>query len=257
MSLLFDPLFRLPFATGLLLALVLALLGCFLRLRNEWLAALGYTQLAAAGGILGALAGLPVTAAAVALAGAGAAIKGLLRQPGNDHYVVLLLLGWALTLLGGAALHHGEGLAQTLLHGNLYFTGTGHFLGLLGVGTALLVLLPWLSPRLLTERFFPDHFSANRIPAWRHVLVFDLLVVLAVALGATAVGVMAVFALVFIPPWVAFHLARGWREALLLAPALALGAYLAAFAVALLADLPFGPVLVATLLLLAPLRAIR
>ena len=40
----FDPLFRVPLANGLLLALVLPLLGAYVRLRNEWLAALGRAQ---------------------------------------------------------------------------------------------------------------------------------------------------------------------------------------------------------------------
>lgn len=41
LSLVVDPLFRVPFANGLLLALLLPLLGAYVRLRNEWLAALG------------------------------------------------------------------------------------------------------------------------------------------------------------------------------------------------------------------------
>ena len=35
LELLFDPLFRVPFATGLLLAALLPLIGMYLRLRNE------------------------------------------------------------------------------------------------------------------------------------------------------------------------------------------------------------------------------
>lgn len=46
----FDPLFRVPFANGLLLALVLPVLGSYVRLRNEWLAALGLTAVVAVAG---------------------------------------------------------------------------------------------------------------------------------------------------------------------------------------------------------------
>ena len=40
-----SDLFLLPFLTGLCLALILPVLGCFLRLRDEWLAALAYALL--------------------------------------------------------------------------------------------------------------------------------------------------------------------------------------------------------------------
>ena len=48
---LFDDLFLQPFLTGLGLAVLLPLLGCYLRLRDEWLAALTYAQVAAAGAL--------------------------------------------------------------------------------------------------------------------------------------------------------------------------------------------------------------
>jgi zinc transport system permease protein len=64
-------------------------------------------------------------------------------------------------------------------------------------------------------------------------------------------GVMAAFGLVFVPSMVAYQLGRGWARSLLLAVAVSLAAYLAAFAAALALDQPFGPVLVAVLVLLA------
>ena len=65
----FDPLFRVPLANGLLLALVLPLLGAYVRLRNEWLAALGLAQVTAAGGVMAILVGIhPLAGALGALA---------------------------------------------------------------------------------------------------------------------------------------------------------------------------------------------
>ena len=49
LDLLVDPLFRVPFLTGLLLAGLLPLIGMYLRLRGEWLAALAFAQMASAG----------------------------------------------------------------------------------------------------------------------------------------------------------------------------------------------------------------
>ena len=48
-DLLFDPLFAEPFVTGLAFAILLPLLGAFLRLRDEWLAALAFAQACQAG----------------------------------------------------------------------------------------------------------------------------------------------------------------------------------------------------------------
>ena len=78
-----------------------------------------------------------------------------------------------------------------------------------------------------------------------------LLAALALAFGTTTVGLMASFALVLIPPWIAFRFAGSWRGTLLLSVGLGTLAYLLAFAMALGLDQPFGPVLVALLLALA------
>ena len=53
------------------------------------------------------------------------------------------------------------------------------------------------------------------------------------------------FALVFIPPWVAFRLASSWRVCLTIGVGLGVFTYGIAFATALVLDQPFGPVLVA------------
>ena len=52
MNLLFDPLFQVPLAVGLLASLLLPLLGCLLHAREEWLAALGIAHITAAGAII-------------------------------------------------------------------------------------------------------------------------------------------------------------------------------------------------------------
>lgn len=57
-----NELFLLPFLTGLALAIVLPLLGAYLRLRDEWLAALSYAHIAAAGALLALVSSLPPAA---------------------------------------------------------------------------------------------------------------------------------------------------------------------------------------------------
>ena len=78
----FDPLFAQPFFTGLAFAVLLPLLGAYLRLRDEWLAALAYSHVSAAGALLALVGGMPPAAggiAAAVLAGAGKARRDLER----------------------------------------------------------------------------------------------------------------------------------------------------------------------------------
>lgn len=246
---LLHPLFQTPFAVGLVQALLLPLIGCWLRLRDEWLAALALAHLAAAGALAGLVLGQPALAGALAAALTGSAARRVM-DAGNSGYALLLLAGWSLALLLAANTPVGEALGQALVDGQLYFTAGPHLLASLGLLALGLALLPWLNRRLLRARLFPHHERANRLPAWRWHLGFDLLAAMALAVGTTSVGLMATFALVFLPPWVAFRLAGNWRGTLLLSALLGLVAYLLAFFAALRLDQPFGPTLVVILLLM-------
>ena len=143
-----------------------------------------------------------------------------------------------------------ESLGHALFDGQLYFAG-GQQLALAAgaLGLTLLGLRRW-SGDLLLARLYPDFLRLRGRPAWPVLVGFDLLAALCLALATMTLGVMGAFALVFIPAWLAFRRAPSWRRGLLLAVACGLLAYLAAFALALGFDQPFGPVL-ALLLLLA------
>ncbi|MBK8117927.1 MAG: metal ABC transporter permease [Sulfuritalea sp.] len=110
-------------------------------------------------------------------------------------------------------------------------------------------------PPIWGARLFPEHEVANRLPAWRWHLGFDLLSALAIAAATATVGLMGAFALIFLPSWLAFRLAPDWRRANLLAVAIGAGGYTLAFALALALDQPFAPVLAAVLIGLFALGA--
>jgi zinc/manganese transport system permease protein len=254
LSLAMDPMFRMPLLTGLALAAALPLLGAGLRLREQWFSSLGVAQMAAAGGVAGALLHGPVMLFALLGALIGGAARALTGRTRNEHYAVMLLGGWAAVMLLAMVGHHADVVALQLLNGQLYFTTWPHLLGALLLLVALLVAGHWLKRRLLLARLFPDHFEANRQPAWPHELCFELLIVGGVVLGISTIGVMATFAMLVVPPWVAFRLTRGAAVALAASAALGVLAYGMAFIGALALDLPFGPALVAMLMLLVPLR---
>jgi zinc transport system permease protein len=257
LGMLTDPLFLVPFVNGLLLAAVLPALGVYARLRGEWLASLGIGQAAAAGVVFGAFVGWPVAVSASAVALVAAAAKTLLgRDDGDDTYAVMLLAGWCGALLLAANTAHGDDLSRALLQGQIYFTGLSHLAGIAAASVVVAASLPMISRRLLLGRFFPEYFLANGITNPRHELVFDLLFALALAIAASVVGVMAAFALVFVPPWVAFHVARGWRRTVAWAVGLGVAAHIVSFVLAIVFDQPYGPVFVAVLLVLSLLRTV-
>lgn len=257
MALLFDPLFRLPLLAGLVVALLLPLLGCYLRLREEWLAALGLAHVAAACHLLGSALQLPLLLSGAGGALLAVALKQGLKREGNGGYALMMLGGWAALFLAAANTTLGEALAHALSDGQLYFASRQQLAALLLAGAATLVLLPWWRRRLLRARFFPAHEAANRLPAWRWHLSFDLAVALLLALATGVVGLMGAFALVFLPPWLAFRLAPHWQAGLLIAAGVGVTGYLVAFVLALRYDQPFGPVLVGVLLLFTAAGLLR
>ncbi len=245
---LIDPLFQTPLLVGLLLAAVLPLLGALLRLRNEWLAALGLAHLSGASALVGLAFGIPAVAGAPMGAALGALLKTFGRFRGNTIYAVMILVGWSGTLLVAANTALGSSMGHALIEGQLYFAGRVQLTAAVLLTLSSIAALPWLMPRLIRAEFFPGHEQANRLPAWRWHLVFDLLAATGMAIGTGTVGLMGAFALVFLPPWLAFRTAPGWRATLGISLLAGILGYLIAFAVALYFDQPFGPVLVALLL---------
>lgn len=248
-ALFLDPLFRVPFLTGLLLAGALPVLGALLLLRDEWLAALGLAHLAAASALLGLAGGLPLVLGGSAGALLGATGKNLLRARGNRVYGFMILGGWSSLLLVAANTALGESLSHALIDGQLYFAGATELAAAILLVLLAALALPWLTPRLLRARFFPRYETANGLPAWHWHLGFDLLVALGMALGMATLGLMGAFALVLVPAWIAFRTAPGWGWTLAISALAGTTGYLGAFVLALGLNQPFGPVLVAVLLI--------
>lgn len=240
-----SELFLTPFLTGLLLAVVLPLLGCYLRLRDEWLAALAYAHVAAAGALAALVVALPPVAGgmlAAAVAGAGKRFAAN-RLAGGASYALLMLGGWSVAVLLTANQPLAERLAHALFDGQLYFADGRQLMLVTGGALLALVLLRVWSARLLLARLYPDLFRLRRQPQWPVDVGFDLLAAVFLALATMSLGVMAAFALLFVPPWLAFRRGRSWRQGLCWAVLGGVVAYVTAFALALLLDQPFGPLL--------------
>lgn len=248
-------LFVIPFFAGLAVALLLPLVGNLLRLRDEWLATLGLAHLAAATGLMGMAFAIPPIWGAPLGALAGAGVKHFSGSRGHSVYGLMILVGWSAGLLVAANTVLGDALAHAVVDGQLYFAGWRELWIDLLLLLAALPLLRRLTPRLIAARLFPEREVANRLPVWRWHLGFDLLAAVAIATATATVGLMAAFALIFVPAWLAFRFAPDWRRAGLIAGAIGAGSYVLAFALALLLDQPFGPVLAAVLALAAAVAA--
>lgn len=254
MSLDFSELFLQPLVTGVAYALLLPLLGAYLRLRREWLAALAYAQTGAAGALVAMAVGAPMLVGGMGGALLAAVSKRLDRSREGTAYGLLLLGGWGLAVLLVANLPMAERLGHALFDGQLYFTDGRDMVTALIWGSLGASGLRCLSNGLLLDHFYPDYARLQGKAGWPVHLGFDLLVAASLALATMTLGVMAAFALIFVPPWIAFGLARHWRQTLWLSAGLGLGGYLVAFVLALLADQPFGPVLALVMVSLGLLR---
>lgn len=246
-------LFWQPYLVGLLMALVLPLLGIYLRLREEWLAALAYGQVGAAGALVALALGWHT-----ALGGLGASLSGALFKwkmvprwlDRGVVFVLLLLLGWGGSMLLTSNLPMAERLGHALFEGQLYFVDDLQLYLAAGICAAVLLCLIPLGRVLLLAHLYPGYFKSRKQNIRFMSLWFDIVVASSLAMAVMTLGVMAAFAMVFVPPWVAFMRSRGWRQAHVLAVALNLIAYTLAFLVALYLDQAFGPVLVMTLVII-------
>jgi zinc transport system permease protein len=247
LDLIFDPLFRTPFLVGLIMSAVLPLLGNLLRLRDEWLAALGLAYLAGASGLIGLAVGIPAVLGAPLGAIAGAIAKASGRFRGNTVYAMMVVIGWAATMLVAANTSLGSVVGHALVEGQLYFSGVIHLAAAATVGVLSAIALPLSMPTLVRSRLLPGHEVSNGDATWRWHLGFDMLAAFGMAVGAGTLGLMGAFALAFVPPWAAFRIARNWRHCTWISVGIGVVTYVVAFVIALSFDQPFGPVLVAIL----------
>lgn len=242
LDLLFDPLFRLPFITGLLLAGLLPLIGMFLRLRGEWLAALAFAQMASAGALVAMVTDVPMLLGGALAALAAALVKGLMARAGAHAYALMMLAAWGAGVLLVANHPLAEQAGHALFDGQLYFTGEAHLVASLVAWSVAAPVLGWLNRSLLLAHVFPEFHRARGLDPRPRLMVFDVLAGMVIALATVSIGVMAAFALVFVPPLIASRFGHSWRAGLALAALVGMLGYSAAFVLSLGFDQPFGPV---------------
>lgn len=253
-----DPMFRLPFATGLSLALTLPWLGLYAALRQERLAPLGLSQAAAAGAVMGAvLLKLPPMAGAGAGALAATLFKQKVSGKAESPWIWLMLAGWSAGLLTASVNPQGEMLHKALIEGELLFATPPHLWAAFAASALCALALTLLKRPLLMKELLPGRLLITPGAVWQSGLAFDLLNALVLAVAVLSMGLMSAFALIFLPAWGMMPRASSWRRATF-AVSLAGGlGFSAAFLLSLGLDLPLAPVLVGLLALTACLSRLR
>lgn len=263
---LFSPYFAAPFAAGLALSLTLPLLGMYLKLHGENLAALAYAQVAAAGALLSVFIALPVW-----LCGLVGATLAALSQPklialmntkptGNDStqhgftlHALFFVGGWCAVVLLVNSHPAAESLGRSLFDGQLYFVDKTTAIISVAAAVFTIYLVKLLGAGNLLARLYP---ALNTRQQGRIKLIFSALSAMILTFTTLNMGIMAAFALVLIPPWLAYRHAQSWRSALLAA---SLGGglmYCVAFAVATWVDQPFGAIFALVMLIVATVSLI-
>ena len=157
------------------------------------------------------LAGGGVLAALLA-----ALVKGLLARAGASAYALMMLLAWGGGGAAGGQPPAGRAGRPRPVRRSAVFHRRGHLLATALVAVVVLPALAWLSRPLLLARLPGVLPGPGRRRAPR-LMLFDLLAGLVVALATVSLGVMAAFALVFVPPLLGWRFGRAGDQALVLA----------------------------------------
>ncbi|KOR30859.1 hypothetical protein TI04_03835, partial [Achromatium sp. WMS2] len=173
-QILWDPLFHIPWLAGCLAAtFILPPIGVLLRLRDEWLAALGLAHLAGLSALAGLAIGIPTVLGAPVGGLIGILIKFVGNFPGNTIYVLMILIGWSCTLLIAANTPLGSVMGHALVEGQLFFATWIHLWINLCLGITIMLLWPWMSHHIIKACLFPGHNNQDSSVVWRWHLLFN------------------------------------------------------------------------------------
>ena len=251
---------RLAAVAGVAAAVTLSVLGVYVVLKRVVFVGLALASLATFGAALALVLHLPVEAAAMAAALAGAVVLALVASP--RRLPAESLIGWgyaaasALTVLVLAKAASAEDEAMRLLFGNVLAV-TRFEVGLL-VTVAVLVLAIHVvfAKRFVLIVFAPEAARAAGIATTLWTVILYLTVAGATAAAVHETGALLAFAFITLPAMAALLLARGVRTAFVVAATIAVTCSLAGLALSFAWDLPTGPLTVALLAAAVPLAAL-
>ncbi|MGR3321387.1 MAG: metal ABC transporter permease [Pseudooceanicola sp.] len=244
---------------GLGVALVAAVLGCFVVWRRMAYFGDATAHAAILGVALSLGLALPVTGGVLAVALVMALVVAALSDARQGMDTVLGVLAHSALAFGLMAVAFVPGARVDLeayLFGDILSVSRGDLAVIWGGAAAVLALVAWRWQALLTATVHPDIAAASGIAPAREKRVLTLALALVVAVSIKVVGALLITALVIIPAAAARPLARTPEQMALAAVVIAAASALGGLWLAFRIDSPAGPSIVAVAALAFALTAL-
>lgn len=237
-----------PVLAALIIAALTSVLGVPVVLRNLSMMGLGLAHVAWSGVALGFAVGLYPLAMALVLTIAGAIVihalqtRGLLQS--DAALGMVTSIGFAVgVVIVSASGGFNQDLNSYLFGYLLAVTRTDLYL-VAGIGAGLLVLVVLLYKELFYVTFSQEGARLSGVPVELLNVVFMALTAASIVVAARVVGLLLVGALLIVPAATGLQLARGFRQAMLVALAAGVASVLVGVAVAVRMDWATGATIV-------------
>jgi len=198
---------------GSLAAVLGAIVGYFVIIRNIGFAAHALAHIGFTGATGAALFGLTPLQGMIAISGVGAAMMGV---SGNKLQRSELAVGMVLSIALGVGtlfltMYKGfAGSATTILFGNVFGVSHGQILQTAVLSALSLGALAVFSRRLLFASVQPDLAESRGLSLTTLSCIFMVILAVSVTLASQVVGILLVFTLVIGPAGIAARLCRGF-----------------------------------------------
>jgi len=232
---------RNAFMAGSLAAILGAVVGYFVILRNVGFAAHALAHIGFTGATGAALLALSPLQGMLLISCAAGALMGI---SGNKLHRSELAVGMVLSFSLGVgtlflALYKGfAGQATSILFGNIFGVSHSQILETALLALLSLSALALFSRRLLFASLQPDLAESRGLSLTTLSTAFMVILAIAVTLASQVVGILLVFSLVIGPAGIAARLCRGFWSAMTFSILIALGSVWAGIFLACFTNLP-------------------
>ena len=240
------------FVAGAMTAIICPAIGVFLVPRRLSLIADSLAHVALAGVALGLLAGVaPIVGALVVTVAGAVGIERLRARgalAGDASLAVFLSGGFALAVVLISLARGFNADLFAVLFGSILTVSPGDIWLIVGLGAVVGITIGTFYPQLFAVTMNEDLARTSGVPVAALNLILTLLTALTTVVAMRMVGVLLVSAMIVIPTLTGFALARSFRQALVIAIAMALVSVAAGLVAAYYLRLAAGGAIVLTAL---------
>jgi len=232
------------FLSGLLSASALSLVGVYIVLKRMSNIGEGLSQMAFAGIAVGILAGLAPMPFALAAAFIGVLLiqymKGAFQVYGEAAVQILCAGGFALGVVLVSASSGFNVNLMSYLFGSLLSVNDGDLMFIAALTAVTFITIAWLNRKLTYIAFDEESARVAGLPVDRLNLLLLFLTAVSVVAGMKVVGILLVSSLLVVPAAAAIHLARSFRQTIILSVAYAMTSVIVGLTLAYYLNLAAG-----------------